>query len=113
MGNSASKSVPKIKSVTKAAATLDESFGRQIMQNIRLKESPLVISTHGPTSNSTGLKKRIDLNKQTEGTVYWNELPSIFAEDYSKLKIDKTRMDEIRNNFSFPTPTDKQQSIKK
>lgn len=110
MGNSASKTLPKTvpKSVTKATS-LDESFGRQIMQNIQLKESPFTISTHTPTSNSTGLKKRIELNKQTEGTISWNELPLIFEEDYNKLKIDKTRMDVIRKNFSFPTD---KQSIK-
>ena len=88
------KSAPK-------STEIDEKFGRQIMQNIRLKESNFV-PIQQKFSGSTGLTKRIKLNKQTEGTVSWNELPLIFSEDYRNLKIDKTKMEEIRKYFSLP-----------
>lgn len=111
MGNSSSKSLPKAipKSVPKTT-TIDEKFGHQIMQNIQLKESSFIPINHN-SSKSTGLAKRIELNKQTDGTISWNELPLIFSENQNKLKIDKTKMEEIKKHFSFPT--DKQQIIKK
>lgn len=115
MGNSVSKNVPKIVPKTAIKSTIvDESFGRQIMQNIQLKVSPFILPNNQQTTSSysTGLKKRIELNKQTEGTVSWNELPLIFAEDYGKLLIEKSKMDEIRKKLIFPTDKQKQHPIK-
>ena len=111
MGNSSSKSLPKVvpKSIPKTS-TIDEKFGHQIMQNIQLKESSFN-PIHQNSPKSTGLAKRIELNKRTDGTISWNELPLIFSEDQNKLKIDKAKIEEIKRHFSFPT--DKQQIIKK
>ena len=104
MGNSTSKPISKAvpKNCIKPS-TIDEStFGRQIMQNIKLKEYPFFMEQKS-VSNLNGLKKRIELNQQTEDTVSWNELPLIFSEHNSKLKIDKNKMEEISKNFSFST----------
>ena len=111
MGNSSSKRLPKAisKNIPKTT-TMDEKFGHQIMQNIQLKESSF-IPINQNSSKLTGLAKRIELNKRTDGTISWNELPLIFSENQNKLKIDKTKIEEIKKHFSFPT--DKQQIIKK
>ena len=102
MGISASKSVPKIipKSVPKPS-NLDEQFGNQIMQNIKLKEYPLPfpIQNNLKTSN---LRKRMQMDRQTEGTVSWEEFPLIFSDESNKLKIDKATIDELGKYFSIP-----------
>lgn len=104
MGSSSSKAnVPKVVSNTIASkkALIDENFGRQIMQNIQLKESSF--TTNQQTQRkSIGLQKRMDLNKKQECTISWNELPLIFSEEVKMLKIDGEKVGEIRKCFTFP-----------
>ena len=103
MGNSASKTVPKTvkHSPPVKPANLEENsvFARQIMQNIKLKETPL-ISTHNQPSASNNLRKRMELDMQREGTISWHDFPSIFT--YEQSKIDKIKVEEIKKYFSLP-----------
>ena len=101
MGNSASKTVPKtVKQQTNLkAANFDENFGRQIMQNIQLKESPFA-TNQKQSAVSRNLMKRMELDKQTEGTISWHDFPSIFTHEQDK--IDKNKVTEIKKYFSLP-----------
>lgn len=100
MGNSASKTGLIQQTVKQTKPNLDESFGQSIMKNIRLKESPLISKKQTPPLSSN-LKKRMELDKQTVGTVSWQEFPLIF-EAHNKLKIDKDKVDELKKYFSLP-----------
>lgn len=97
MGNSASKTVKQQK--TFKPAGLDENFGREIMKNIKLKESPFV-AAQNQASISSNLRKRMELDKQTEGTISWHDFPSIFT--YEQVRIDKKKVEEIKKYFSLP-----------
>lgn len=105
MGNSASKSTIS-KSVNKTAnksTTFDQNFGREIMKNIELKESPF-ISTQKEASTHSNLSKRMELDKRTEGTVSWDDFSLIFHENgANRIKLeDKSKIDEIKKYFELP-----------
>lgn len=99
MGNSASKTpVVKQAATIKKQATLDENFGREIMKNIKLNES---LHNSNQKSVSTNLKRRMELDKQTEGTISWDEFPLIFKNE--KIgRIDADKVAEIKKYFSLP-----------
>lgn len=101
MGNSASKTVPKtVKQPTNLKpASFDENFGRQIMQNIKLKESPFA-ATQKQAATSSNLRKRLELDKRKEGTISWHDFPSIFTNNQNK--IDKKAVEDIKKYFSLP-----------
>lgn len=96
MGNSASKTAPKI--IKQPSTTIDENFGKQIMQNIKLKESPFA-SNKKQAAVSSNLRKRMELDKQTEGTISWQNFPLIFTNE--QIKIDKNIVEDIKKYFSI------------
>lgn len=99
MGNSASKT-PVVKQVVtnKKQVSFDEKFGRQIMQNIKLNES---IQNSNQKQVSTNLRKRMELDKQTEGTISWHDFPLIFKNEKID-RIDATKINGIKKYFSLP-----------
>lgn len=111
MGNSASKTktLNSLKSVNKtktpsptssSTSNFDQNFGREIMKNIKLKESP-VDSLKQESSTANNLRKRMELDQQTEGKVSWEEFSLIFQENNS-VKLDKSKIDELKKYFSLP-----------
>lgn len=106
MGNFASKSVKSSPKITPnpscKPSSSDETFGRQIMQNIRLKESPF-ISNQNEVANSSILRKRMLLDKQTEGTISWDEFPLIFSNNKdNRIKLKESEINEIKRYLSIP-----------
>lgn len=101
MGNSSSKIVPKTVKQPKNLKPngFDENFGRQIMQNITLKESPFA-STQKQIAISSNLRKRLELDKEKERTISWQDFPSIFKHEQNK--IDKKAVEDIKKYFSLP-----------
>jgi hypothetical protein len=100
MGNSASKAIPKAPQQTNTKQlSFDNKFGRQIMQNIKLKESPFAANQKQVTISSN-LRKRMELDKQTEGTISWHNFPSIFTQEYDKM--DANKIEDIKKYFSLP-----------
>lgn len=104
MGNSASKTVPitvkQLPNLKEKAANFDSNFGRQIMQNIKLKESPASALNQKKAAVSSNLRKRMELDKQMEGTISWHDFPSIFTHEQDK--IDPNKVKEIKKYFSLP-----------
>jgi hypothetical protein len=100
MGNSASKAVPKaVQQTNSNPLSFNDNFGRQIMQNIKLKETPSA-GNQKQAKITSNLRKRMELDKQTEGTISWHHFPSIFTQEHDK--IDTSKIEDIRKYFSLP-----------
>lgn len=107
MGNSSSKStviVQKTVKQAKQSSKIDEAFGQSIIKNVQLKETPINLNLQS-TPHSSNLMKRMELNKQTAGTVSWQEFPLIF-EPKNKLSIDKDKVEELKKYFYLPSKSE-------
>jgi hypothetical protein len=105
MGNSVSKKMTK--PVNKAIVSQpnssfnDESFGKSIMKNIRLKETSFTPVT---ADISSSIKQRNSMNQKTDGTVTWDNFRSLLIDELQlpDCKIEKDKLDQLRKHFALP-----------
>ena len=109
MGNTASKTANKIAPSSKpASTTLEQNFGREIIKNIKLKESPIILHKPQRLDNFGDLvRRRFELNRSTQGTISWDEFPFLLSQEKSPKfsNISQNEVDELKRHISIPKTT--------
>lgn len=85
----------------KNSSNEDSSFGREIMKNIHLNVSEIKQNSQIPLTQS-GFNKRFELNKQTEGLVSWEDLPSVLTSTSKANKVTEAKVQELKEFYALP-----------
>ena len=80
MGAKASKPVVEVVKRATPEYSLEKNLGRDIVDKIKLKTSDVNEKDSFQKLQSTGLYKRQQMDKMTEGTVSWSDVPKLFSE---------------------------------